>query len=142
MKLKEKEIVIEKKEKEKAFSNIGLRSFLTVVILLASVLILSGALSYFIPQGSFERNEDGAIIVGSYVEEGIGGIAPWRVITAPFRVFVSEDALTVIMISVFLLVMSGVFNMLDKTGGIKVCIGKIMCKLKDKGGPVVCLTVL
>ncbi len=128
--------------KEKAFSNIGLRSFLTVVIILASVLIFSGALSYFVPQGNFERNEDGAIILGSYVEEGISGIAPWRVITAPFRVFASEDALTVIMISVFLLVMSGVFNMLDKTGGIKVCIGKIMCKLKDKGGPVVCITVL
>ncbi len=141
MKLKEQEVTLEHK-KEKAFSNIGLRSFLTVVILLVSVLIISGALSYFIPQGSFERTEDGAIIVGSYVENGIGGIAPWRVITAPIRVFASEDALTVIMISVFLLIMSGVFNMLDKTGGIKVCIGKIMRKLKDKGGPVVCLTVL
>ncbi len=141
MKLKEQEVSLESK-KEKAFSNIGLRSFLTVIILLTSVLIISGALSYFIPQGSFERTEDGAIIVGSYVEKGIGGIAPWRVITAPIRVFASEDALTVIMISVFLLIMSGVFNMLDKTGGIKVCIGKIMHKLKDKGGPVVCLTVL
>ena len=128
-------------KKEKAFSNIGLQSFLTVVIILVSILILSGALSYFVPQGSFERNEDGAIIVGSYFEKGIGGIAPWRVLTAPFRVFFSEDALTVIMISVFLLVMSGVFNMLDKTGGIKVCIGRLMHKLKDKG-PVVCFTVL
>ena len=141
MKLKEKEEVLEVK-KEKAFSNIGLRSFLTVVILLTSVLIISGALSYFIPQGSFERTEDGAIIVGSFVKKGIGGIAVWRIITAPFRVFASEDALTVIMISVFLLIMSGVFNMLDKTGGIKACISRLMCKFKDKGGPVVCLTVL
>ena len=136
MKLTEKERVIETK-KEKAFSNIGIRSFLTVVILLTSVLIISGALSYFVPQGSFDRTEDGAIIVGSYKEEGIGGIAVWRIITAPFRVFASEDALTVIMISAFLLIMSGVFNMLDKTGGIKVCISRLMCKFKDKGGPVV-----
>ena len=57
MKLKEKEVKLEKCEKEKAFSNIGVRSFLTVVILLSAVLIISGALSYFIPQGSFERNE-------------------------------------------------------------------------------------
>lgn len=140
MQVKEKEITTAKKEK--AFSNIGLRSFLTVVILLSCVLIFSGALSYFVPQGSFERDENDSIIVDSYTESGVDGIAPWRVITAPFRVFASEDGLTVIMISVFLLVMSGVFNMLDKTGGIKVCIGKIMCKLKDKGGPVVCLTVL
>ena len=126
----------------KSFSNIGLRSFITVVAILLAVLILSGVMSYFSPQGSFDRDESGAIIPGTYVEEGIGGIAPWRIITAPIRVFASEDALTIIMISAFLLIMSGVFNILDKTGGIKVFIGRIMNRLRDKGGPVVCLTVL
>lgn len=119
-----------------------MRSFITVVAILFFVLILSGVMSYFIPQGSFERDESGAIIPGTYAEEGIGGIAPWRIISAPIRVFASEDALTIIMISVFLLIMSGVFNILEKTGGIKVFIGRIMNKLRDKGGPVVCITVL
>ena len=41
--------------REKAFSSIGARSFLTVVLILSVVLLISGALSYFIPQGSFER---------------------------------------------------------------------------------------
>ena len=141
MQTKEREASI-KPQKEKAFSNIGIRSFLTVVLILSAVLIASGALSYFIPQGSFERTEDGAIILGTYVEKGVSGIAFWRILTAPFRVFASEDALTVIMISLFLLIMSGVFNMLDKTGGIKVCISRIMSKLKHSGGPIVCLTVL
>ena len=130
------------KKKEKSFSNIGLRSFLTVVILLSVVLIISGALSYFIPQGQFQRDDMGAIIPDTYTQNGIGGIAVWRVLTAPFRVFVSDDSLTIIMISVFLLVMSGIFNLIDKTGGIKVLIGRIMKKLRDKGGPVVCLTTL
>jgi len=128
--------------KNKSFSNIGLKSFLTVVIILTSVLIISGALSYFIPQGSFERDDTGAIIPGTYQEFGVGGIAIWRIVTAPARVFVSEDSITIIMISVFLLVMSGVFNLIDKTGGIKVFIGRIMSKLRDKGGPVVCITTL
>lgn len=128
--------------KNKSFSNIGLKSFLTVVIILTSVLIISGALSYFIPQGSFERDGTGAIIPGTYQEFGVGGIAIWRIVTAPARVFVSEDSITIIMISVFLLVMSGVFNLIDKTGGIKVFIGRIMSKLRDKGGPVVCITTL
>ena len=131
-----------KNGKNKSFSNIGLRSFLTVVIILTSVLILSGALSYFIPQGSFLRDETDAIIPGTYEKSGIGGIAVWRVITAPVRVFFSEDALTIIMISLFLLVMSGIFNLIEKTGGIKVVIGRIMKRLRDKGGPVVCITVL
>ncbi len=132
----------QKTQKEKSFSNISARSFITVVLILVFVLVLCGAMSYFIPQGSFERNESGEIIVGTYQKGAVDGIAVWRVITAPVRVFVSEDALTVIMISVFLLVMSGIFNILEKTGGIRIFIARIMKRLKDKGGPVVCITVL
>ncbi len=132
----------EKTQKEKSFSNISARSFITVVLILVFVLVLCGAMSYFIPQGSFERNESDEIIVGTYQKGAVDGIAVWRVITAPVRVFASEDALTVIMISVFLLVMSGIFNILEKTGGIRIFIARIMKRLKDKGGPVVCITVL
>ena len=118
--------------KEKSFSSIGVRSFIIVVCLLTAIIILSGALSYFIPQGSFQYNEDGSIIEGSYVKGEIEGIAVWRVVTAPFRVYASEDALTIIMISVFLLIMSGVFNILEKTDGIKVFIGRLIRKLANK----------
>ena len=127
---------------QKAFSNIGTRSFILVVLMLCAVLFVSGALSYFIPQGSFERNEAGVIINGTYTKGEVEGIAIWRIITAPVRVFASEDALTVIMISVFLLIMSGVFNLLEKTGGLRVFIGRLIHRLRDKGGPVVCLTIL
>ena len=129
-------------KRQEAFSNIGLRSFLTVVILLSVVIVISGILSYVIPSGSFSRDENGAIIPGTYVADGIHGIEIWRVITAPVRVFVSEDALTIIMISVFLLVMSGVFNLLEKTNGIKIFVGRLIHRLADKGGPVVCICVL
>lgn len=132
--------------KSKALANIGLRSFLTVVILLTAVLFLSGALSYFIPQGQFMEveNEEGnmEIVPGTYVKGEVKGIAIWRIITAPVRVYASDDGLNIIMISLFLLVMSGVFNLIDKTNGIKVFIGRIMRKLRDKDGPVVCITAL
>lgn len=130
------------KEREKAFSSIGTKSFITVVAVLALIIALCGFASYLIPQGQFLRDENGAIIVGSYIKGEIKGIALWRVLTAPVRVFASEDAVTIIMISVFLLIMSGIFNLLEKTGGIKIFIGRIMGKLRDKGGPVVCVTVL
>ena len=95
---------------------------MTVAVLLLVVLLFCGSLSYFIPQGAFERDVNQNIIPGTYQAGEIEGIAPWRVLTAPFRVFASEDGLTIIMISIFLLVMSGVFNLLDKTGGIKTFI--------------------
>ena len=102
--------------KEKAFSTINIKSFITVMILLVIILIFSGCLSYFIPQGAFERTEDGAIIPNTFVLGSIQGIAFWRVLTAPVRVFASSDAITIIMISIFLLIMSGVFNLMEKTG--------------------------
>ena len=89
------------KEKQKSFSNIETKSFITVLIVLSAVIVLCGALSYVIPQGEFSRDENNNIIVGTYVEGQVEGIAIWRILTAPARVFVSEDAVTIIMISVF-----------------------------------------
>lgn len=132
----------EKTEQHGAYSSISVRSFVTVAVLLLAVLVFCGSLSYFIPQGAFERDADQNIIPGTYRAGEVEGIALWRVITAPVRVFASEDGLTILMISIFLLVMSGVFNLLDKTGGIRSFIDFIMHRLRDSGGPVVCIMIL
>lgn len=132
----------EKRPIKKAFSTINTNAFVTVVAILTAILLLCGSLSYFVPQGSFERDASGEIIMGSYTQQGVSGIAFWRVLTAPVRVFATSDAVTIIMISVFLLVMSGIFNILEKTGGIKTFITYIMARLQGKNNIVVCITVL
>lgn len=111
-------------------------------MILLAILIFCGSMSYFIPQGSFDMDANNNIIPGTYRMGLVEGIPFWRVFTAPVRVFVSEDALTIIMISIFLMVMSGVFELLDKTGGIKTFIVYIMHRLKGRGNLVVCITVL
>ena len=130
------------RSRQQAYSNISVRSFVTVAVLLLAILVFCGSLSYFVPQGSFATDGDGNIIPGTYEKGQVEGIAVWRVLTAPARVFASEDAVTIIVISIFLLVMSGVFNLLDKTDGIKTFIHYIMGRLRDRGNPVVCITVL
>ena len=130
------------KKQEQAYSNISARSFVIVAALLLAILVFCGSLSYFIPQGSFATDVNNNIIPGTYEKGKVEGVALWRVLTAPVRVFASEDAVTIIVISVFLLIMSGVFNLLDKTDGIKTFIHYIMERLRDRGGPVVCITVL
>ena len=129
------------KQKQTA-SGINIRAFLLIVALLVAILIFCGFSSYFIPQGSFETDDNNNIIPGTYEKGQVEGIALWRVVTAPVRVFASEDAATIIVISVFLLIISGVFNLLDKTNGIKTFIHYIMERLRDRGGPVICITVL
>ena len=113
-----------------------------VMVILLALLVFCGSLSYFVPQGSFEMDADNNIVPGTYEQGQVEGIALWRVLTAPVRVFASEDALTIIMISIFLLVMSGVFNLLEKTGGVKTFISSIMRRLQGRGNAVVCITVL
>ena len=84
------------KNQEKAFSTIGLKSFITVVSILLAMLILAGTLSYFIPQGEFLRDDAGNIIIerdeetgkitgSTYTKGEISGIAVWRVITKRFN---------------------------------------------------------
>ena len=130
------------KKQEQAYSNISARSFVIVAALLLAILIFCGSLSYFIPQGSFKTDINNNVIPGTYEKGQVEGIALWRVLTAPVRVFASEDAVTIIVISIFLLIMSGVFNLLDKTDGIKTFIHYIMGRLRDRGSPVICLMVL
>lgn len=142
LKSDKKSIESSARNKEKAFAGISLKSFITVVIILVCVIAVSGALSYFIPTGAFLRDESGTIIPDSYTEGEVRGIPIWRIITAPVRVFFSSDALTIIMISLFLMIMSGVFNLLEKTDGIKVFIGRLVRRLSSRRGAVICLSVL
>ena len=134
---------VKQKDKEKAFANINLKAFLTVFIMLVVILTASALLSLFIPQGSYLRDESGNIVdINSFTYGQVKGIAAWRVITAPFRVFAADGGLTVIMISIFLLVMSGVFNIIEKTGGIKSIILFAQRRFSTRKKLVLCLVVL
>ncbi len=128
--------------KEKGFSSINLKSFIFVTAILIAILIICGCLTLVIPQGQFLRNENGEIIAGTYTKGGVKGIAFWRIISAPFRVFAAEGNITIIMICVFLLIMSGVFNLLDKTNGIKVLMNRMMTKLGKRKRLVLCIGIL
>lgn len=133
----------EKQEnRERAFSCINRRSFFVVVTLLLAIMLVSWILTYVIPQGQYERDAQGMIIDGTFTLGAAKGLPFWRLITAPFRVFASEDALTIIMISVFLLVMSGVFNLLEKTEGMRIIIGRTVRRFRNRRELVVSLMVL
>lgn len=130
------------KKEEKSFATISVKSFVSVVIILVTMIAICGILSLFIPQGHFSRNDAGEIIAGTFVQTEAQGLSFWKIITAPVRVFFAEGSLTIIMICLFLLIMSGVFNLLDKTNGIKAIMNKIVKKFDKKKRLVVCITIL
>lgn len=137
-----KKIDKEKELKEKAFSSISAKSFISVVVILTVLIAVCGILTLIIPQGSFERTETGEIVAGTFALGEVKGIEFWRIITAPFRVFFADGGITIIMISIFLLIMSGVFNLLDKTDGMKVIMSKLVQKFGSKKKLVLCLCIL
>ena len=137
-----KKVDKEKELKEKAFSSISAKSFISVVVILTVLIAVCGVLTLIIPQGSFERAETGEIIAGTFTQGEVKGIEFWRIITAPFRVFFADGGITIIMISIFLLIMSGVFNLLDKTDGMKVIMSKMVQKFGSKKKLVLCMCIL
>ena len=130
------------KEKQKSLTSLNSRSFISVVIILVLMIATCGILSAVIPQGHFTRTPEGEIIAGTYTQGEIKPISIWKILSAPLRVFVADGGITIIMISIFLLIMSGVFNLLDKTNGIKVIMNKMVAKFGDKKRLVIAICIL
>ncbi len=65
----------------------GLKSFITVCLILFSIIFLSGILTYVIPAGEYQRDEAGNIIPDSYTEiESDSRLPVYRWLTAPIEV--------------------------------------------------------
>jgi len=117
-------------EDKKALININKKSFINVVIILLSLMLIAFILTYLIPQGIYER-VDGNIISGTYEQLPRENLKIWEFFYSPIGLLLSEDGLSVIMISLFLFILGGFFTVMDKTKGIMVIIKKLVDKYFD-----------
>ena len=118
-------------ENESKLINISKKSFISVVIILLGLMIAAGIMTFVIPKGSYLRDGD-IILDGTYQTLPLlGGYPIWRWFSAPFEVLGSSDGLSIIVISIFILVLGGTFTLMDKTGGIKVILKRLIAKFKD-----------
>jgi len=119
-------------EQESKLINISKKSFLSVVIILLGLMIAAGIMTFVIPKGTYLRDGD-IILEGTYQTLPLlGGYPIWRWFTAPIEVLGSSDGLSIIVISIFILVLGGTFTLMDKTGGIKVILKRLIAKFKDR----------
>lgn len=112
--------------------SISKKSFISVVIILFFLMIVASFMTHIILQGQFDRDGD-MIINGTFhylTQEG--GFPYFRIILAPFEVLGSSDGLSIIVISIFILVLGGTFTLMDKTGGIKVILKRLIKKYQSK----------
>ena len=95
---------------------ISRKTFLTSLLILLALMLLAGILTRTIPQGSFDRVTEAGrevVVAGSYRENPEAEtMAFGKVFAAPVMVLFSEDAVTVIGIILFLILISGAIGCL------------------------------
>ena len=110
--------------------NIGVKSFITAIVVVLVLMILTYGLTFVIPGGEYARVSDanGNMIIDStseftYID---GGMPFWKWILSPFLVLGADGGGMMIAIIVFLLVIGGIFNSLEKCGLMKYMLQKIV----------------
>ena len=109
--------------------NIGVRSFITAIVVIFVLMVATYILTLVVPSGAYERVEDinGNAVLNteggfSYVE---GGIPFWKWLLSPVLVLGASGSGALIAVIAFLLVIGGVFNSLDRCGLIKYMLDKL-----------------
>ena len=130
-------------DKNKTLINISKKTFIQVTALLLALLVVSIVLTYVIPAGRFGTDPDGTVDYSVYEKvEGVRGIPLWKGVLAPVLVFASGDGLTLIMLSLFLLVISAAFQVMNDAGGISALVGSVSDRFKSRRKLMVALISL
>ena len=104
---------------QKAGAQISKKAFIQSALILLLLMILAGVLTRVLPTGSYDRiMVDGRSVIStdSYHLVAQPGYPILRWFTAPIEVLWGPDNLVVITIIVFILLVSGAFAVLDKSG--------------------------
>ena len=111
---------MEKKSRAKGGLDISVKSFITAIAVIFALMVLAYLLTFIVPSGEYARtvNDAGQSIIDmdlgfSYVE---GNLPLWKWILSPILVLAGNGSGTLIAVIVFLLVIGGAFNCLDKSG--------------------------
>ncbi len=122
--------------KKKGSLSISVKSFVSVMAVLLSLMVVVGILTHVIPHGRYERViEDGheQIVPGSYAPiGGERGYPVWRWLAAPVEVLWSADGANIILIALVLLVLAGSFAIIENTGGIRAIVVRLIRRYSEK----------
>ena len=114
---------------EKKGLNISAKSFITATVIIFALMVLTYGLTFLIPGGEYARVADanGNMVIdtaGGFTYRE-GGIPFWKWLLSPVLVLGAEGSGSLIAVIIFLLVLGGVFNSLDKCGLMRYMLDKI-----------------
>lgn len=121
---------------EKKGLNIGIKSFITALVVILILMIVTYVLTLFIPGGQYIRTDDGSGNMIITADSGFrtidGGIPFWKWLLSPFLVLGAPGSALIIAVIAFLLVIGGVFEGLARCGLMQYMLDKIAWKYGAK----------
>lgn len=127
--------------------DINKKCFLSVLVILGTLILLSIVITYVIPKGAFGTTMDeygNAVIDYTKYEmlDNQKGINIFKGLFSFILVLFSGDGLSIIMLCVFLLIISATFQVMNDTNGMKVIISKLINKFKNSKKLLLALVTL
>lgn len=120
-------------EQNNKLLNISKKTFISIVILLGILMVLSIVLTYILPKGDFLVLENGTVDYSTFIRnDDLKGINIFKGIFSFILVLGSSDGLSLIFLSIFLLIIGGAFQVLQDVKGIKAIVSSIALKFKNR----------
>lgn len=119
------------KPKESKGLNVSVKSYVTAIAVIFALMILTYALTFFIPGGEYVRidvNGKQMLDPARCYNTVEGGISFGKWLASPVLVLGAEGGGTIIAIIAFLLIIGGVFTALDSCGLMKYMLDKIVSR--------------
>lgn len=120
---------------EKSGAQISQKAFIQSVVILFALMMIAGILTLVIPAGQYARTEvDGreTIVPDSFAFTERPDYPFWRWFIAPLEVLTGPDGLTVIVITVFILMVGIAFAVMDKSGILKAALARIVKRFEKQ----------
>lgn len=127
--------------------DINKKSFFSIVLILFVLMIFSIIITYVIPKGMFETiidaNGNTIIDYNKFIPlNDIKGINIFKGLFSFILVLFSKDGLSLFMLCLFLLIISGAFQIMNDNLGMKVIVNRLINKFKGKDNILICLMTL
>ena len=131
------------KKNKNTLVNLSTKTFIQVTALLFALMLAAIVLTYVIPKGAFGTTPDGQTDYLAYTRvEGAKGIPIHKGLLAPILVFGSDNGLTLIMLSLFLVVIFAAFQVMNDVGGIRALVGAVAERFEKRRVLLLCMIAL
>lgn len=111
---------------EKSGLQIGRKTFIQSLLILAGLMLVAGVLTLVVPAGRYTRiiQQGHAVVVPDSFEYTARPDYPiWRWVTAPVEVLWSDGGMVIVVILLFLLMVGGAVAVLEQSGLLRAVIG-------------------